>query len=187
LRVWMETSTQGRCWSGRSRTSRSGTSWRLCGSWYAPLASAAQPHTSPISGCPGMLGRTRCLGQPRKQVRGTAPKRSPFCSRWVTSFYILQPLQGRGYRAVPYREKAWRWRGYRVNYAEVGRGKWTLVLVHGFGGNVAHFRKVSGAPPPVLLGHAETCARSARFAHGESPTTLSRKENCRCRWCVGVL
>lgn len=34
------------------------------------------------------------------------------------------------------------WRGYRVNYAVAGQGI-PIVLVHGFGSNVHHFRKLT--------------------------------------------
>lgn len=51
-------------------------------------------------------------------------------------------MQNRGYRAVPYKEKAWHWREWRINYAEVGHGP-AVLLVHGFGGNCHHYRKLA--------------------------------------------
>ena len=51
-------------------------------------------------------------------------------------------LQNCGYRAVPYREQTWLWRGYHVNYAVAGQGP-PIVFVHGFGSNVHHFRKLT--------------------------------------------
>ena len=51
-------------------------------------------------------------------------------------------MQNCGYRAVPYREQTWMWRGYRVNYAVAGKGI-PIVIVHGFGSNVHHFRKLT--------------------------------------------
>ncbi|KAK9803060.1 hypothetical protein WJX73_004095 [Symbiochloris irregularis] len=47
-----------------------------------------------------------------------------------------------GYRAVPYRERSWKWKGWDINYAEVGQGP-AVLLVHGFGGNCHHFRKLA--------------------------------------------
>lgn len=48
----------------------------------------------------------------------------------------------KGYRAVPYKERTWTWRGWKTMYAEVGAGS-AVVLVHGFGGNYHHFRKLA--------------------------------------------
>ena len=43
----------------------------------------------------------------------------------------------------PYKERKWIWRGHRINYAVAGPGYGTpVVLIHGFGGNVGHYRKL---------------------------------------------
>ena len=57
--------------------------------------------------------------------------------------------QEQGYRAVPYREASWNWRGHEVNYSFAGlnRGEAAkrppIVAVHGFGGNCHHWRKLT--------------------------------------------
>ncbi|KAK9820608.1 hypothetical protein WJX72_012254 [[Myrmecia] bisecta] len=71
-----------------------------------------------------------------------------------------------GYRAVPYREQSWRWRGHRVNYAEVGNGP-PVVLVHGFGGNVHHFRKLAA---DLSEGYRVLAVDLLGFGDSEKPT-----------------
>ncbi|MGF1537230.1 MAG: alpha/beta fold hydrolase [Elainellaceae cyanobacterium] len=40
----------------------------------------------------------------------------------------------------PYQELDWTWRGHRIRYAIAGQGR-PLVLIHGFGASIGHWRK----------------------------------------------
>ncbi|KAK9907565.1 hypothetical protein WJX75_006039 [Coccomyxa subellipsoidea] len=41
---------------------------------------------------------------------------------------------------LPYTTHSWQWRGHKVNYAVAGCGP-PVVLIHGFGASIGHFRK----------------------------------------------
>lgn len=47
---------------------------------------------------------------------------------------------GEALEELKQRMEEWTWQGHSINYLIVGQGP-PLVLVHGFGGSILHFRK----------------------------------------------
>jgi hypothetical protein len=102
--------------------------------------------TSSATSCPVRLNT--CL-QPRiipkiaNVVRSVSHRRSPrheepiICSSSAAAQDDVD-LRPSG---PAYSTHSWRWRGHKINYATAGCGQKPVLLVHGFGASVGHYKR----------------------------------------------
>ncbi|MDX1978357.1 MAG: alpha/beta fold hydrolase, partial [Pseudanabaenaceae cyanobacterium bins.68] len=69
--------------------------------------------------------------------------------------------------SLPWQEAIWRWRDYDIHYAIAGSGV-PLVLVHGFGAAIGHWRK--NIPVLAAAGYQVWAIDLLGFGRSHKPT-----------------